>query len=896
MAKELTNSLRRMTWKSTDSVDGNKAKTILIAGYYGFGNAGDEAILSVILADLRERRDGLKFIIVSGNPADTTASYGVSSVHWQDIDALLDSAQESDLIILGGGGLFQDHWGVPKGTSLTASHWGISFYSAIGMLAALYQKPFMMYSVGVGPITSEEGRRLTRWTFDLANVCTVRDPESKDVLISLGIPEEKVDVVPDPALNFSVASPLSADILKSHGVDPTQTPLLGVCVRNWGDEEAAKRWKRELAAALDQFREAHEAHIIFIPFQVLERALENDHAAAVELTSMMQNQDRITLLAESYPPAVVRGLISHCQLLVGMRLHSLIFAATTGVPAVALVYDPKVANFMESLERSTYTINLSSLTRNELFHLVESAWTRETSTRPVFETDIQKLQRLAQKAPDTVIRLLDRTSTVRSMDVVQDLAIQKTRELAAKEQELRTLLAQMAVKDQEIQTLKGQVNGILHSRSWKLAQLLSQLRSSLIPIGSRREHAARIVYRYSRGVVSAIANGVLSIPQSVSRRGLHRRQIQAETRRFSAILQSILDLHPDAPGVVIFPPTIGWNISLFQRPHQLARAFAQKGFLVFFCTEYSGDDVQGFKEVNERLYLAKGPWKALDLVENPVVLTLPYNREFLSHFRQPHIVYEVIDDLDVFPGDQALLQKNHHSLLHEAEIVLVTADRLMEQVKQIRPDAILCPNAAEVEHFAQAKESDSRPIPPDLTPLLKPGRPVIGYYGALARWFDYDLVRQAAQTHPDWDFVFVGPNHDNTLMDSNILSMTNIHWLGPREYKALPDYLRCFSVATIPFLVNNITLATSPIKLFEYMAGGKPIVTTDMPECRKYPGVFVARNAEEFIRHLEYALTLVNDPMYLTQLYQTAQANTWEARVTQIVEALEDYKKRRSTT
>jgi hypothetical protein len=110
----------------------------------------------------------------------------------------------------------------------------------------------------------------------------------------------------------------------------------------------------------------------------------------------------------------------------------------------------------------------------------------------------------------------------------------------------------------------------------------------------------------------------------------------------------------------------------------------------------------------------------------------------------------------------------------------------------------------------------------------------------------------------------------------------------------LPDYLRYFSVATIPFLVNNITLATSPIKLFEYMAAGKPIVTTDMPECRKYPGVFVAQNVKGFVDHLEHALTLVNDPGYLQQLYQTAQANTWDARVDQIVGALATHKSDKS--
>lgn len=877
-------------------MDGNKAKIILIAGYYGFGNVGDEAILSVILADLRERRDDLKFIVVSGNPSETATAYDVSSVHWQDIDALLDAAKESDLIILGGGGLFQDHWGVIKGTSLTPFHSGISFYSAFGTLAALYQKPFMIYSVGVGPVISEEGKRLTRWTFDLANICTVRDQESKDILISLGIPEEKVEVTPDPALTLSLDSPTAVDILTAHSIDPTTTPLLGVCVRNWGDEETAKRWKKELAATLDRFLEAHNAHIIFIPFQILERTLENDHSAALDLVSMMQNQGRVSLLPQSYSPAVIRGLISHCHLIIGMRLHSLIFAANTGVPAVALIYDPKVGNFMSSLGLSEYAIDLPSLTLEQHFSVLEAAWLQQTPLRQILETQMQKLKNLAKKMPDIALKLLDeRSKRPFSMEVVQELAIQQTRAVAGKEQELQTLVSLIAVKEHEVQILNSQLDEILHSKSWKLAQAFRQTRTFLVPVGSRRERFVRVVYRYAREVFHTIARGATLIPQSIRRPGQDGKSTLAENRRFAAELQSILDGYPDASGVVIFPPTIGWNISLFQRPHQLARAFAKKGFLVFFCTEYQADDVKSFKKVSHGLYLANSPWAAFDLVEQPIVFTLPYNREYLFQLRQPIIVYEVIDDLDVFPGDKILLQKNHDALLKEADVVVVTADKLMEQVKRVRTDAIMCPNAVDWDHFSQARESGSASLPSDLASIIKTNNPVIGYYGALARWFDYDLVRQAAQKHPDWDFLLIGPNHDNTLMTSNILSMPNIHWLGARDYSQLPNYLRYFTVATIPFLVNKITLATSPIKLFEYMAAGKPIITADLPECRKYPGIFVAHDTKEFINHLEHALTLINDSTYLRQLYQTARENTWEARVNQIVDALETYKSYQSS-
>ncbi len=164
-----------------------KQGTILIGGYYGFGNTGDEAILAAILADLCKIQKDLDFIVVSANPDETAAIFKVRSVFWKDVDALRSAAAESDLIIVGGGGLFQDYWGVPSGVALTPFQWGIPFYHSLGMLAVLYQKPFMIYSVGVGPLVSEEGKRLTRWTFELADIATVRDPESKELLVSLGI-------------------------------------------------------------------------------------------------------------------------------------------------------------------------------------------------------------------------------------------------------------------------------------------------------------------------------------------------------------------------------------------------------------------------------------------------------------------------------------------------------------------------------------------------------------------------------------------------------------------------------------------------------------------------------------------------------------------------------------
>ena len=135
--------------------------------------------------------------------------------------------------------------------------------------------------------------------------------------------------------------------------------------------------------------------------------------------------------------------------------------------------------------------------------------------------------------------------------------------------------------------------------------------------------------------------------------------------------------------------------------------------------------------------------------------------------------------------------------------------------------------------------------------FLSDGRPVAGYYGALASWFDYGLLDEAARLRPDWRFVLIGPKLDASLDGSPILSRKNLLWLGARDYVSLPGYLSTFDVATIPFRINSITLSTSPLKLFEYFAAGKPVVTTPMPECEAFGKVAIARDAREFTEALD---------------------------------------------
>lgn len=155
---------------------------------------------------------------------------------------------------------------------------------------------------------------------------------------------------------------------------------------------------------------------------------------------------------------------------------------------------------------------------------------------------------------------------------------------------------------------------------------------------------------------------------------------------------------------------------------------------------------------------------------------------------------------------------------------------------------------------------------------------LLGTLEALAKWFDYDVVRKLAEARPDYEIVLIGFLYDESFKNSKIEELPNVHYLGVIDYKELPRYARFFTVSTIPFLLNDITESTSPVKLFEYMAMGHPIVTTDMRECRKYKSVLIGKNHDDFIVKIDEALNMDKNSEYYNWLEEEALDNTWSKK------------------
>lgn len=356
--------------------------------------------------------------------------------------------------------------------------------------------------------------------------------------------------------------------------------------------------------------------------------------------------------------------------------------------------------------------------------------------------------------------------------------------------------------------------------------------------------------------------------------------------------------------VILWRSSFGYNVPLFQRPQHIARSLAKQGCLVLYEVTTMTDDVKTIAKYEDNLYpvnlsnvfFRRLLMEELDKVSKPKYLQL-YSTDWTLSMedvqsylnRGFRFIYEYIDHISpALSGTtmlpKAISDKYDYAMTHEDTFVVVTADLLRDDVIARRgtKNMAFSTNGVDYAHFQSY--DDSFVFDADFQNVLNRGKPVVCYYGALAKWFDYELVRKIAATNK-YSVVLFGMKYDESF-DEQLKGTKNVYFLGPRNYDVLKYYARACDVLTIPFLVNDITRSTSPVKVFEYMAMHKPIVTTDMNECRKYDSVLIGKTHEEFIALLDKALTMADAPDYMALLDKDARDNDWSMKARAMIEML----------
>ena len=247
-------------------------RRVALAGCFGFQNTGDDAILEVWLHDLAAWRENVEVVVLGGDDTYLREQFpGVTFVHWRDWPGTVEAIQAADLLVVGGGGLFHDYWAMEPETFVEAPAWvGPMYYLSLIGLAKLWERPCILTGVGIGPLRTEIGRAYVREVLAWADVITVRDTGSRDVLQSAGFPEpERVVVTADPVFRLpfghgeAPASPFEA--LMSSG----SRPRIGVAVRNWPGYPPADQWLPELAQALRQVARQTGGTVLFYPYRLI---------------------------------------------------------------------------------------------------------------------------------------------------------------------------------------------------------------------------------------------------------------------------------------------------------------------------------------------------------------------------------------------------------------------------------------------------------------------------------------------------------------------------------------------------------------------------------------------------------------------------------------------------
>lgn len=252
---------------------------------------------------------------------------------------------------------------------------------------------------------------------------------------------------------------------------------------------------------------------------------------------------------------------------------------------------------------------------------------------------------------------------------------------------------------------------------------------------------------------------------------------------------------------------------------------------------------------------------------------LPASVDLVGHMKAPFLCYDCVDEHAAFPGfvKRQTVDTMERRLLGMADATFASAKELYDRKHHHASGMVFVPNGADVKHFAQARE-EKLPLAAEVADLP---RPVVGYIGAISQWMDQDMLVALAEKYPQWSLVLVGPADTDV---SRLKSLPNVHLLGKKDYQTLPAYLKAFDVAVIPFKINDLTTGVNPVKLYEYLAAGKPVVSSKLPEVLPFaPTVQLASTPAEFIAQVEKSLA-DNNSTAVAKRVALAEENSWENR------------------
>ena len=367
---------------------------IIIHGFYGHGNLGDEAILESLLKEFGKFPE-LEITVFSSRPQEVSRMYqvrSINSIRKKTILRRIYEIKKSKLFILGGGGLLRD----TGGNSVNIKNWLKPL-----ILAQRLGTKTVLCGIGVENIRYPKSKKIICKVLNKTNLITVRDENSKKTLQQMGITNE-IKVTADPAIL------LNNNLSKIKW--PNSSPKIMICVRHWFDkgfyienQKANKNFINSLSIAADFLIEHYNATVDFIPMRTITD--DDDGIVARQILSQMKYKNKTWVCSVVAKPREFIEMLKKYSLIIGMRLHSLILATSAGIPVIGFEYMPKVKAYMASISQGEYSLSMTTINSDKLIQLTKNTFEHYDFRAQTIISKISELQSMARNTLKEIVTL-----------------------------------------------------------------------------------------------------------------------------------------------------------------------------------------------------------------------------------------------------------------------------------------------------------------------------------------------------------------------------------------------------------------------------------------------------------------------------------------------------------
>jgi len=489
-------------WDGLLGGERNGGKRFVVAGWYGAGNLGDEAVLTCTIDAIRETGLDTEITAVSVNPSYTEKRHKCRAVDRGNVGDMDKAVRESDVVMLGGGGLFQDYQQIVPAMLLENPCSGVTSFAAVPLLAKIYGKPLFYYAQGVGPLFSEESMLFTKFAYELADLVTVRDKPSYDLLRFIGVDEKKFHLTADPAINIKLLSDERINYMFLCEDIPRDKRLISVIVRFWLEKYKEEKIVTAVAEAMNTFLTNElEYCFVMIPFSPTDTDINR------RIIDLVDDKSKIHILKKEYSPEEITTFMSKSAAVIGMRFHSCVFAAIGHVPFIALNYDYKVETFAREMGMAEFILEPADLDAGQVLQKLKLLLAKREELSCTIRDKLsamtlkEKINRsLMRNFMEENVKAEKKTGGVPFRDaytaVLQKQIASLNKELTCREEEIKHLRKEIARKNNQmlslsseienrdrqladyglkLETAEGKLSTLLNTKIWKIGQLYDKL-------------------------------------------------------------------------------------------------------------------------------------------------------------------------------------------------------------------------------------------------------------------------------------------------------------------------------------------------------------------------------------------------------------------------------------